>query len=113
MENAKEVEPVEYQLPDPANFTPYKPAWKKYVGTYRYFSNNGRKFCLYADIALALGYPNPDMYEKVYEKDGFLEISGRRLDEHLPGLFFSSDGYRLDFRGPVPTWQNFRLKKIR
>jgi CubicO group peptidase (beta-lactamase class C family) len=110
IEHASEIEPVAYQLPDPSSFTPYKPAWKKYVGTYRYITN-GRELHIYASIALALGYPHPDTQVRVYEKDGFLEIDGRRLDEHLPGLFFSSDGYCLDFRGPVPTWQNFRMKR--
>ena len=111
IEQAKEIEQISYQLPDTSKFTPYKPAWKKYKGTYQHMSK-GIKLRTYARIALALGYPDPAQV-KVYEKDGFLEIDGRPLDEHLPGLFFSADGYCLDFRGPVPTWQNLRMKKNR
>ncbi|MBW8035783.1 MAG: beta-lactamase family protein [Planctomycetes bacterium] len=99
-----------YQRPHPDNFTRYQPDWKKYTGTYRYI-RGGRKLRAYASIALALGYPDPDSEVKVYEKNGFLEINGERLDEHLPGLFFANEGECLDFRGSVPTWRNFKLKK--
>lgn len=100
---------------DPNTFTPYQPAWKKYIGTYR-IRWNGYKPYAYAKILLALlGYPE---YEtQVYKKDGYLETlyHGRheRLDEYQPGLFFTKDGECLDFRGEAPTWQNYRLKKIK
>ena len=100
---------------DPNSFTPYQPAWKKYIGTYR-IRWNGYKPYTYAKILLALlGYPE---YEaQVYDKDGYLEILylGRheRLDEYQPGLFFTKEGECLDLRGEVPTWQNYRLKKIK
>jgi len=100
---------------DPNTFTPYQPEWKKYIGTYR-IRWNGYKPYTYAKILLALiGYPE---YEaRVYEKDGYLEILylGRhdRLDEYQPGLFFTKEGECLDFRGDIPTWQNYRLKKIK
>ncbi len=108
--NSKNSESVVYQRPDSDSFTRYQPAWKKYIGTYRYMMS-GWKFHTYARVALALGYP--ELQAKVYEKNGYLEIDGERLDEHLPGLFFSDDGDCLDLRGAEPTWKNFRMKKIR
>ena len=36
---------------------------------------------------------------------------GGRLDEHLPGLFFTPSGKCLDLRGPKLTWQNWKIKK--
>ena len=37
---------------------------------------------------------------------------GDRLDEYLPGLFFTPTGKCLDLRGPKLAWQNWRIKKI-
>ena len=96
--------------PDSNAFTPYQPAWKEHVGTYRYILS-GWKLHNYADIGLTLGYYHPDAKVRVYEKGGFLEIDGKRLDEHLPGLFCTHDGECLDFRGSVPTWKNLRMKR--
>jgi len=101
---------IPYVHPDPDSFTRYKSEWKKYIGTYKYMMN-GWKFETYAQIGLALGYSHPELQAKVYEKNGFLEIDGERLDEHLPGLFFTDDGECLDFRGDIPTWQNYRMKR--
>jgi hypothetical protein len=100
-----------YQPPDPDTFTPYQSDWKFYTGTYRYLMS-GWKFRTYARVGLALGYSVPELQVKVYEKNGFLEINGERLDEHLPGLFFTKDGACLDLRAPLPTWKNYRMKKI-
>ena len=110
IEHTNEIESVVYTPPDSDKFTPYQPAWNKYVGTYRYIMN-GWKLRTYARIGLALGYEVPELQIKVYEKNGYLEIDGERLDEYLPGLFFTDDGECLDFSGPVPTWQNYRIKK--
>ncbi len=99
--------------PTPDKFTRYKPEWKKFVGTYRYLMN-GWKLETYAKIGVALGFDNSgagNLCAKVYEKGGFLEIDGQRLDEHLPGLFFADDGRCLDFRGPKPTWDNYSFEK--
>lgn len=41
------------QPPDPNTFTPFKPAWKKYIGTYKYIMS-GWKFSTPARIALAM-----------------------------------------------------------
>ena len=109
---ADESKPIPWQKPDSNTFTRYKPDWKKYTGTYRYIVSSW-KLHTYASIALALGYSVPELQVKVYEKSGFLEIDGERLDEHLPGLFFTNEGECLDFRAPVPTWRNYRMKKIR
>jgi CubicO group peptidase (beta-lactamase class C family) len=97
----------EYQKPDSDAFTPYKPQWKKYTGTYRYVNDLG--LYTYARVALALGYP--ELREKVYDKNGYLEIDGKRLDEYQPGVFFAADGDCLDFSGPLPLWKGMRIKK--
>ena len=59
----------------------------------------------------------PEFEAQVYEKDGYLEILYQglrwRLDEYRPGLFFTSEGGCLDLRGEIPTWQNYRMRKIR
>ena len=119
---SSEIPSVEYhpwQPPDPNTFTPFQPSWKKYIGTYKYVMN-GWKFSTPARIALALGITTSYTHIKVYEKDGYLyvnsvDIRGNnagRLDEHLPGLFFTPTGKCLDLRGPNLTWQNYRIKKI-
>jgi len=112
--------PACYSL-DPNTFTPFKPAWSKYIGTYKYIMG-GWKLETYARIALALGLTSKYTNVKVYEKDGYLyvdsgiyhrDFDGGRLDEYLPGLFFTPSGECLDLRGPMLTWQNYRIKKIR
>jgi len=105
---------------DPNTFTSYQPAWKEYTGTYRY-RTNGYKFSAFLRIVITL-FGFPPLEVKVREKDGYLEVIGydlgwnkwqERLDEHQPGLFFTEYGDCLDLRGKIPTWQNYRLKKIK
>lgn len=70
--------------------------------------------------ALALGITTNYTHLKVFEKDGYLYVytagvhdnDGARLDEHLPGLFFTLTGECLNLRGPKLTWQNWRIKKV-
>ena len=108
-----------YQPPDPNTFTRFKAEWKKYVGTYKYIMR-GWKFDTIFNIALALGLKNEYTHVKIYEKDGYLYVDsvvfndddGGRLDEYLPGLFFTPTGKCLDLRGPEFTWQNYRIKKV-
>jgi hypothetical protein len=50
---------------------------------------------------------------ELYRQDGYLYFGRLRLQEHLPGLFFSSTGEALDLRGPLLTWRNIRLTKVR
>jgi len=109
-----------YQPPDPNTFTPFKPEWKKYIGTYKYIMS-GWKFDTILNVALALGLTTTNLHVKVFEEDGYLYVDshvyhdddGGRLDEHLPGLFFTPSGKCLDLRGPKYTWQNWKIKKIR
>lgn len=108
----KKREIITYPRPYQDSFTPYKSTWKKYVGTYRYMMS-GWKLHTYAQIGLALGYSNSDTHLEICENNGYLEIDGTRLDEHQPGLFFTNEGECLDFRSPVPTWRNFKMKKIK
>jgi CubicO group peptidase (beta-lactamase class C family) len=111
------------QPPDPNTFTPFKPEWKKYIGTYKYIMS-GWKFDTIVNIALALGLTARNLHVKVFEEDGYLyvdsfvlgndavDFDGGRLDEYLPGLFFTPSGRCLDLRGSKLTWQNYRIKKI-
>ena len=110
-------ESAPYEAPDPNNFTPYEPAWKKYIGGYRLI-HGGYEPRIYAKIALALGYRHPAIRVDVFEKDGYLcvgagDMGGGRLDEHLPGLLFNEAGDCLDLRGPEPRWRNVRMKKVK
>ncbi len=81
---------------------------------------SGWKLILPARIALGLGLTTNYTHVKVFEKDGYLYVDsaqdfdddGGRLDEHLPGLFFTPTGKCLDLRGPKLTWQNYRIKKV-
>jgi CubicO group peptidase (beta-lactamase class C family) len=104
---------------DPNTFTPYQSAWKKYKGTYRYRLETYKPYA-YTKILIALFGGIPLLEIEIREKDGYLEIvyeilerRHNRLDEYLPGLFFTKDGECLDFRGEVPTWKNYRLEKIK
>jgi len=45
------------------------------------------------------------------KKNGDLYVGGMRMTQHLPGLFFSSDGEALDLRGPTPTIRNILLHR--
>jgi len=73
---------------------PNKTEWKKYLGTYR-FKRYGKLRGMH----------------RVYVKNGYLYLDRLRLiEEHRPGLFFSSTGEALDFRGEIPTWRNIKLE---
>lgn len=81
---------------------------------------SGWKFSTSARIALALGLTTKSFHVKVFQEDGYIYVDslvfhdddGGRLDEHLPGLFFTPTGKCLDLRGPRLTWQNYRIKKV-
>jgi CubicO group peptidase (beta-lactamase class C family) len=75
---------------------PDEQAWDRYVGTYR---------------IERWGQPAEEM--RVQRKNGYLYLNETRLvAEHEPGLFFTSDGEAVDFRGDVPTWRNIRMQRI-
>jgi len=96
---------------DPFTPTRYKSDWKKYIGTYR-FILSGWKLDAFGNIAASLGnWGHPDI--KAYEKNGYLEIDGERLEEHLPDLFFTEEGECLDFHSPTPIFYGMRMKKIK
>ena len=115
------VEYPTWQSPDPNSFTRFKPEWKKYIGTYKFF-HRGWKLGIPIRIALALSITFDATHLKVFKKDGYLyvnslesrqsDLDGGRLDEHLPGLFFTPTGKCLDLRGPNLTWRNYRMKKV-
>jgi hypothetical protein len=115
------IEYPTWEPPDPNSFTRFKPEWKKYIGTYKFF-HRGWKFGLPIRIVMALGLTFNATHLKVFEKDGYLYVKAMemahagtesvRLDEHLPGLFFTPTGKCLDLRGPKLTWRNLRMKKV-
>jgi CubicO group peptidase (beta-lactamase class C family) len=72
---------------------PNKPEWKPYLGTYRTLMW-GRAFGFIANVGVA---------------DGYLTFNEGRCREYLPGLFFTSDGEALDFRGTIATFRNILL----
>lgn len=72
---------------------PDKAEWDRYVGTY---------------LIHQWGKPAGEM--TVQRKNGYLYLDHVRLITELePGLFFTSDGEAVDFRGSAPTWRNIAL----
>ena len=61
---------------------------------------------------MALGYPHTELRIKVYKRNGYLEIDGKRLDEYQPGVFFTKKGDCLDFTGPTPLWKGQRMSPL-
>ncbi len=118
-----EIPSVEYRAylpPEPDTFTRFNPAWEKYIGTYRY-TLSGWKLSVIARIGLGLGVTTDFTHVKVFEEDGYLYVDthsfdgdedGGRLNEHLPGLFFTATGKCLDLRGPELTWRNWKIEKV-
>ncbi len=73
-----------------------KPEWKKYLGIYR--------DRIYGELR---------GIHRVHIRNGYLYFDRLKLIvEHQPGLFFSSTGEALDFRGEIPTWRNIKLEKV-
>jgi len=74
---------------------PGSAAWTRYVGKYEIFQ---------------WGKPSLDVV--VEARNGYLFVNGVKLAvEREPGLFFTSDGEAVDFRGTVPTWRNLILRR--
>jgi CubicO group peptidase (beta-lactamase class C family) len=74
---------------------PYKPEWDRYVGKYR-LNIHGE----------AVGFVD------VHKQNGGLFLDYMKLEELQPGLFFTSHGETLDFRGVTPTWTNIQVEKV-
>ncbi len=49
------------------------------------------------------------MQVSLSKKNGYIYLAGRRMIEHLDGLFFTGDGEALDLRGERPTFRNIQL----
>jgi CubicO group peptidase (beta-lactamase class C family) len=73
---------------------PNKPEWTQFVGKY------SRK--IYGIISAN---------HEISIKNGYLYFDAFRLNEHLSGLFYASNGEVVDFRGDVPTYRNIKLFK--
>jgi hypothetical protein len=71
---------------------PNKPEWTQYVGKY------SRKT-----------YGNVSASHEISIKNGYLYFDAFRLREHLPGLFYATNGEVVDSRGDVPTYRNIKL----
>ncbi len=75
---------------------PNRPEWQKYVGKYAIDQWGVRSL----DVTINV-------------QNGYLCINDIRLvQEFLPGLFFTSDGEAVDFRGQLSTWKNLRLTRL-
>jgi CubicO group peptidase (beta-lactamase class C family) len=74
---------------------PDEPEWSTYEGEYTFMVWGQRT-----------------VSNDLHRRNGYLYFDDLRLQEHLPGLFFSSTGEALDLRGSVPTWRNIRLTKV-
>ncbi|MCJ7680665.1 MAG: serine hydrolase, partial [Candidatus Aminicenantes bacterium] len=72
---------------------PNKSEWKRYFGAYG---------------MLVWGRMKSGRI-RVYVQNGWLMCNNEPCREHLPGLFFTSGGEALDFRGTVPTFRNILL----
>ncbi len=86
-------------------FSRYRPEWKKYLGTYTY------KTSWKMDI---IGSTENDTFAPrlvVAEKNGYLEINSKRLDEIKPDIFVTESGQCLDFSGDTAIWNGLRIKK--
>jgi CubicO group peptidase (beta-lactamase class C family) len=76
---------------------PDKPSWDQYLGQYRIYLW-GRAM---------------DGGITIHRNNGYLYLDHIRLIVELePGLFFTSDGEAVDFRGSEPTWRNIRLRRV-
>ena len=73
---------------------PDSPAWAEFEGSYLY--------TVWAQDTVTV---------TVSRRNGHLYLDDLRLDEHLPGLFFTPTGEALDLRGSPPTWRNIRLSR--
>ena len=73
---------------------PNKPDWAGYYGTYK---------------TLDWGRIPSDAPVIVAVDNGYLTVNGRRCHEYVPGLFFTSSGEALDFRGAIATFRNILL----
>ena len=58
------------------------------------------------------GVPVPLFSAPLRKQNGYLYFGRTRLTEHLPSLFFTSDGEALDLRGPIPTIRNIALRRV-
>ncbi|WP_449467868.1 hypothetical protein [Stenotrophomonas humi] len=75
---------------------PEKPQWDRWLGRYRIDQ-----------------WGKPAMVVEIKRRAGWLYLDGTRLVvETEPGLFFTSDGEAVDFRGSTPTWRNLLLHRI-
>ncbi len=74
---------------------PNKPEWEKYLGEYE--SKYHESIVLKTSIT---------------RRNGYLYLGELKMTEHIPGLFFTSKGYPIDFRTDQPTVANLIMKKI-
>jgi hypothetical protein len=74
---------------------PDKPSWAPLEGEYRIYQ-----------------WGKPSDSATVHRHNCWLYLNHIRLVVELePGLFFTSDGEAVDFRGAPPTWRSLRLQR--
>ncbi|MGD1046854.1 MAG: serine hydrolase domain-containing protein [Bacteroidota bacterium] len=113
MENTNKSDTVTYKWKD----IRFKNEWEKYTGTYLIEMGGGFEFKWYGKIGRLLKiFPRIHVYEKdgcFYLKEnptGLKYLNEVQLFEYLPGLFFTSEGEALDFRGNTKSYRNLKLE---
>lgn len=113
MENSVKFDTVTYAWKD----IHFKDEWGKYTGTYTIDLGGGFEPKWYAKVAQAFSIcPKIKVFEKdscLYLKEnpmGLKYLSEVQLFEYLPGLFFTSEGEALDFRGNTKSYRNLKLE---
>jgi len=102
--------------------SPFRPEWKTHCRTYR-LRMTGYDFKWYARLVMGIGIGSFTPAIKVQRIDGglcltesafFDRVYSRcvraKLQEVEPGVFYTARGDCLDFTGPVPTYNNYRLQ---
>jgi len=96
LECMKGEESLDYNDGPDMPLGPDEPGWDQWLGRYRIDQ-----------------WGTPSMEIMIERRRGWLYLDGIRLVvETRPGLFFTSDGETVDFRGMVPTWRNLLLRRI-
>ena len=88
--------------------TAWRPEWSHYLG--KYSLSIDAETLWWAKLALSLGYLRDSRVKVAHDGSG-ITLDGSLMIEAEPGLFFTSDGEALDFRGAVPTWRSIPLTR--
>jgi CubicO group peptidase (beta-lactamase class C family) len=93
--------------------TLFKEEWSRYTGKYAMRLKN-YDFRWYVRVLLSLGFFRENVYIFKSDQALVMQHNGAHsiLSEYEPGLFFTSGGEVLDFRGRTPVFKNVEMKKV-